>query len=796
MKLLYPKKTKYFVLLLILSLLQINLVAQLTTIPTFECISIYWSPEGGGADKDVLVKFRETGTTEWHNGLNMKYNPQNPTYDGGDYRGSLVNLKPDTEYEIELTLEGTNTQTTYIEKTWPENFPIGKTIYPGSMSKQLDIMKSDSGSATGYVLYDGQGDTIDVDNNYDACIHIRASYVIIRNFVLTGGRKWGVYLEDNVHDVVIENCDISNWGEIMEDGWGTQQGAIHSTPYGSYDCGIYESDLTRIVVQRNKIHNPRSDANSWAEGRGDPVNYHPIGPQAVFFVNSAGNNVIRYNEVWSDSAHYYNDIIGGSCNQDWRGYPGPDSDIYGNYLANCWDEPIEAEGGGRNVRIWGNYVEEGYLPIAAASTRLGPMYVWRNVSGRTYTPPGSKYGDIQPFFKQEYFEDGFKYLFNNTILQPNDHGAGGIATKDGSSGSLQNFITRNNIIHVRSLVKKSILSGIIGYCDYDYDFCSGTYPAGYEVNGIDGIPTYSGTGFDKATMTGDFSLQPGTPGNDDGVVVPNFIEEYEGAAPDMGASEVGGDVIEYGVDAYRCTDQVELTSSAVNGQVNPPPGKYCRGSKIQFTGTPDRGYKFEKWGGDFSGTENPVSYVMNDNLYLEAYFTPLPVYTLTTNVKGGGHVSASANGDYYEGDKVRIIAFPNWQEQFLRWEGDLNSTENPVTVTMDSNTVITAVFTGESSDINEELAEKYSFKCFPNPFSGKMTIRFELDKSEKVNIAVYNLYGQKEKVILDETLGRGEHLIRWNSDSSKNGALKNGTYFIQFAAGDEKPYFKSIILNR
>jgi len=768
-----------------------NTKAQVTTIPTFECIGIYWSPEGGSVDKDVLVNFREAGTSQWQMGLNMKYNPQNSSYDGGDYRGSIVKLKPDTKYEIQLTLKGTSNTITYNEKTWTENFPIGKTIYPGNRSTQLTINKADSGSASGYILYDGQGDTIDVNNTDDACIYIKANYVIIRNYVLTSGKKYGIYLEDDVHDVIIEGCDISNWGQIMEDGWGTQEGAIHSTPYGSYDCGVYKSDLARIVVQRNKIHHPRSDANSWAEGRGNPVNYHPIGPQAVIFVNPAGNNVIRYNEVWSDENHMYNDIIGGSCNQDWIGYPGPDSDIYGNYLSDCWDEAIEAEGGGRNVRIWGNYMENLFGAIAAAGTRIGPIYAWNNVSGRSYSPPGSEYWEYGIYFKQEYDEDGIKYVFNNTILQPNGQGTGGIQTVENSNGLVSNMVTRNNVLQVKEGTTYSIGYGNTN--DFDFDLCNKNHP--FEPNGLDGTPIYvNGAGFDHATMTGNYTLDPSSPGYDAGTAIPNFKVNYNGNAPDMGASEAGEPDLEYGVNAYQCTNLVQLTSSAINGQVNPPVGSYCKGSKIQFTATPDVGYKFETWGGDFSGSENPIEMVMNTNLYLEASFSPLPIYKLTTKVVGNGHVSAAANGDYFEGDQVKIIAFPSWQQEFLRWEGDVTGTENTIYVSIDSNINITAVFTGESNAIDESGVTKHNFTCYPNPFTDETSIRYELKENSFVELSVLNLSGQTLTTLISNNQPADNYFVSWNGNASSGEELPAGVYFIKLKIGKSKPLIYKIIL--
>ncbi|MHC4174126.1 MAG: hypothetical protein ACYST5_14465, partial [Planctomycetota bacterium] len=48
-------------------------------IPTFHCISVYWSTRGGSADKDVLVNYRPKGTSEWLQALTMRYNPISTT---------------------------------------------------------------------------------------------------------------------------------------------------------------------------------------------------------------------------------------------------------------------------------------------------------------------------------------------------------------------------------------------------------------------------------------------------------------------------------------------------------------------------------------------------------------------------------------------------------------------------------------------------------------------------------------------------------------------------------------------
>jgi hypothetical protein len=83
---------------------------------------------------------------------------------------------------------------------------------------------------------------------------------------LRGAAQHAILISPNVSDVVIEDTDISGWGRTRDGTWGTDMDsgirAICTTP-----------TLTRVTIQRNRIHDPRWSANSWSNG-------HPAGPQA------------------------------------------------------------------------------------------------------------------------------------------------------------------------------------------------------------------------------------------------------------------------------------------------------------------------------------------------------------------------------------------------------------------------------------------------------------------------------------------------------------------------------------
>ena len=79
-------------------------------IATFHCLGLYWSPPGGAADKEVLVRYRQQGAAAWKEALPMRYNPiPNTDEDLTDYRGSIVHLARPPPMKIQLTLAGTST---------------------------------------------------------------------------------------------------------------------------------------------------------------------------------------------------------------------------------------------------------------------------------------------------------------------------------------------------------------------------------------------------------------------------------------------------------------------------------------------------------------------------------------------------------------------------------------------------------------------------------------------------------------------------------------------------------------
>jgi hypothetical protein len=125
-------------------------------------------------------------------------------------------------------------------------------------------------------------------------IVIDADYVIVRGVELRNAATHGILIKAGHHDIVVEQWHISGWGRFAGPvSFGNAGGDLDSAIYAEKGCG-------RLTIQRNLIEHPRGAASDWEFG-------HPVGPQGVSVIESAGENVIRYNDIWASEDHGFND---------------------------------------------------------------------------------------------------------------------------------------------------------------------------------------------------------------------------------------------------------------------------------------------------------------------------------------------------------------------------------------------------------------------------------------------------------------------------------------------------------
>ncbi len=546
-------------------------------VPTYQSIGLYWNPTGASATNAATVQYRKAGQAAWKQARNLWYDSRAIGDRPAEYRGSIVMLDAGTTYEVKMALASGATKT-LTTTTWtdPEKLPIAKTV---TVPAGEPFTTTEGGTASGYVLYTAApGTTLTasperIDNQYGV-VNVSHSYVIVRGLTVRGGLN-GILLKDNVHHVAIERNDISGWGPTCTKG----PGECGSDPYSGVRAGQnLEGAFRQITVQRNKIHHPNYHANLWCEGpmedEGKDGNEHPHGVRGISFPIGSSNNVFRYNEITSSLDRLYNDGMGNDKNFSTSGFPNGDSDINGNIITDVADDAIEAEGGNRNVRIWGNYIDKTFIGIGNATTSVGPVYIFRNVMDRSEKCPRQNKGSSvdgysnRPLYEPKEFikiDDriltapkvgggGFRMVVHNTLLQqPNASGAqNGFYLTKKDLGNLRNTLSRNNIFNAKSSPYGGDARAAFIDTDLDYDLSprnANNRPLGPHF--LLTLPLYAAGNGDVNGQGGMYQLAANSPGYNAGQPLANFNDGFSGTAPDIGAHEAGAPKMEFGADAYR-----------------------------------------------------------------------------------------------------------------------------------------------------------------------------------------------------------------------------------------------------
>ncbi len=110
--------------------------------------------------------------------------------------------------------------------------------------------------------------------------------------------------------------------------------------------------------------------------------------------------------------------------------------------------------------------------------------------------------------------------------------------------------------------------------------------------------------------------------------------------------------------------------------------------------------------------------------------------------------------------------------------------------------------TSDVKDDNSTLPKDVSLsQNYPNPFNPTTTIPFTVYGSQfmvhgpiHTSLVVYNLAGQKVRILLDEEMIPGDYQAIWDGKDDNGQKLSSGIYFYRFKAGDNSETKKMIML--
>lgn len=393
-------------------------------VPMLQSIGLYVRYAGAlPPAANVGVRYRKKGEEQWMEGMDLVADRN-----VREFRGSLLNLEENTEYEVMIFVHGAQDelqQLTMTTRTWSASEPVAEVreLPAGTLTEPL-VIRDVRGNADGWILYRPAADSetiIDVrgTNSRHAVVMDGCAYVILEGLTVRGGDRHGFHITDS-HDIRIRRNDISKWSLEGEKDPDNIKGLYlwpGSTARLTDTDGIRLGMLTsRIVVEDNFIHSPRSTATCWRYG-------HPVGPLAMT-LNGAREVVIRNNDMVGNEDHWFDDVIQTTGHQSVHGGIYRDVDINGNFLAFAQDNHVELDGGVMNARFWDNRLAFGYREIALAPTIQGPGYVFFNVVEHR----GDEFLRTGSVFKTGWPGRNFgrTYLMHNTVVSERGPGAGNV----------------------------------------------------------------------------------------------------------------------------------------------------------------------------------------------------------------------------------------------------------------------------------------------------------------------------------------------------------------------------------
>lgn len=90
--------------------------------------------------------------------------------------------------------------------------------------------------------------------------------------------------------------------------------------------------------------------------------------------------------------------------------------------------------------------------------------------------------------------------------------------------------------------------------------------------------------------------------------------------------------------------------------------------------------------------------------------------------------------------------------------------------------------TGQEYKIEPKIipAQFRIYQNYPNPFNGGTKIRFDLASDAQVKLVIYNVLGQKIKVLTNEIMESGQYETHWDGRNESDMVVANGLYFLRF----------------
>ena len=171
-------------------------------------------------------------------------------------------------------------------------------------------------------------------------------------------------------------------------------------------------------------------------------------------------------------------------------------------------------------------------------------------------------------------------------------------------------------------------------------------------------------------------------------------------------------------------------------------------------------------------------------------------FKLESQSTNGSIIVSPPGTNFVAGTEVTLTAIPNEGFKFDTWTGDLSGETNPIKITLDGNKTVIANFSPSTgmSIIKADISTAMLMQNYPNPFSAKTTIPYQINEASDVELSIYDIFGRKVAVLVNEHQAEGYYSIDWFIKDGKGKQLSNGLYIYQLKTNNNSVQIKKVSL--
>jgi hypothetical protein len=205
--------------------------------------------------------------------------------------------------------------------------------------------------------------------------------------------------------------------------------------------------------------------------------------------------------------------------------------------------------------------------------------------------------------------------------------------------------------------------------------------------------------------------------------------------------------------------------------------------EIEYNG-PVRGIEFElKFDPTMVNVMSPSLLNFQENVMISYTEKEPGILKVLAADLQGGHIEATDNS--YMSIPVEFMGNER-ENSFVNLDG--------IKLAGADGSLINTVTRTNSSEVKVIPGAFALHQNFPNPFNPSTEIRFDLPEAGNVDLAIYNLMGQKIRILASDNMTPGYHAIMWDGTSDIGNQVATGMYFYSIQSNEFQATKKMLFL--